>query len=393
MDLLIKGKLPDNHVFYIGLPSGNLIAGGISPLPIELSAKRLKEKSMQENHKFDLSLIKNLPDAIHHPIAVFNSKTQNKTKVVLTELKGNNANFLVILRLRTGINNIKVNDIKSIYPKTDINGLFSWITNRFMVWADKTKILSFISAQSTSLIGGGKRTKDYVTKLIQNFENGNTPLNGVKTPENNFGFTTLGQIKKPKTYKLKGDIGAFLGEYERQNYSIVLRGDKGAGKSRLLFQIINAFASKGLKTAFLSLEMAAASSVTNRYKTEYINPVNLKKIDISDQSVNYSELNAICKLYDVVAIDSWTKLKGMEQADFDRLQKENPQTIIIAIFQSTTGKVTRGGNMPEFDAGCVIHVHKGGIAECEKNRYATTDKKFNVFQKRIVEPEPAEMEV
>ena len=203
------------------------------------------------------------------------------------------------------------------------------------------------------------------------------------TNKNPFGLQPLGNTKKGKTYRLNGNLGKFLGEYDRNNYTVVIRGDKGAGKSRLLYQLINAFAAKQLNVAFLSLEMALNSSITERYKQEYITKPNIKRVDITDQAPTYEDLNAICKSYDVVAIDSWTKLKSIEQNDFDRLQKENPQTIILCIFQSTTGKITRGGNMPEYDSGTVIQVNKGGLAECEKNRYAPTDIIYNVFNKTI----------
>lgn len=43
--------------------------------------------------------------------------------------------------------------------------------------------------------------------------------------------------------------------------------------------------------------------------------------------------------------------------------------------------------MPEYDAGTVIQVNKGGLAECEKNRYAPTDKIYDVFTKSL---EPTE---
>lgn len=184
---------------------------------------------------------------------------------------------------------------------------------------------------------------------------------------------------------MRGDIGRFLGEFDRVNYSIVLRGDKGAGKSRLLFQFVDAFASKSLRCALLSIEMSPESSVIHRYTNEYINLANRPGIQITGESQDYASLSAICKMFDVVAIDSWTKLKGVSQDDFDRLQKENPSTIIISIFQSTTGKVTRGGNMPEFDAGTVIHVHEGGVAECEKNRYSGDNLKYNVFNQKLIE--------
>lgn len=199
------------------------------------------------------------------------------------------------------------------------------------------------------------------------------------------GFVPFTQKSDVKTERLKGDLGKFIGAFDRNQFSIVLRGDKGAGKSRLLYQLINAFAAKGLKVGFYSLEMGTQSSVTQRYKAEYLKRNNLLRIDINTDSPDYVQLSAACKQYDVVAIDSWTKLKDVRQNDFDRLQKENPNTVIVAVFQSTTGKVTRGGNMPEYDGGIVIHVKTGGIAECEKNRYAATDKEYSVFEQKLIE--------
>lgn len=199
-----------------------------------------------------------------------------------------------------------------------------------------------------------------------------------------FGFTSLNEPqKKVKTYRLNGDLGELLGEFDRTCYTIALRGDKGAGKSRLLYQIINAFASKNFSCGILSAEMDKNALISHRYRDEYINKKNLNKVDITSKSFTYDEINQICKLFDVVAIDSWTKMQGLTQVDLDRLQKENPQTIIVSIFQSTTGKVARGGNMVEYDCGTVIHVHEGGKAICEKNRYTPTDKIYNVFTQKL----------
>jgi antirestriction protein ArdC len=205
-----------------------------------------------------------------------------------------------------------------------------------------------------------------------------------------FGFRNIGKVEKSTAIKLSGELGEFLGGYERKQYSIALRGDKGAGKTRLVYQLLDLFASQGLKCAFMSLEMPVSSSITSNYLKEYIKPENRKRIDISDETANYFYLDGVCKMYDVVVIDSWTKLKGVSQDDFDRLQKDNPQTIIIAIFQATTGRVTRGGNMPEYDAAVVIHVHKGGVAVCEKNRYTATDTEYLVFEQKLRVEEPTE---
>lgn len=199
-----------------------------------------------------------------------------------------------------------------------------------------------------------------------------------------FGFKSLNSPSgKIKTYHLSGDLGEFLGEFDRNQYTIALRGEKGAGKSRLLYQLVNAFASKKFSCAIISAESSPDSLVAIRYKNEYIKESNLDRIEITGNKFDFDSLNQICKAFDVVALDSWTKMESLIQTDFDRLQKENPETIIVSIFQSTTGKVVRGGNQPEYDCGTVIQVNPGGKAVCEKNRYAPTDCTYNVFEQKI----------
>lgn len=315
-----------------------------------------------------------------------------------------------------------VNSILSIFPKDNYKGLNFAIIND-LIWVDKTKMLRFIQDHETNFHVVGINTK-HLTKIIQNFENRKKDLNGSEplTPAKSFksnglngpkdahvlpeaapqqsnplaGFMPFNGInggRKVKTYKLAGDLSKLLGRYDRVCYTIALRGDKGAGKSRLLFQMVNAFANNKLKCAVVSCEMMINSSVVTGYRDQYLSPENREKVEVTGEALTYDELNQVCKHYDVVAIDSWTKLNrwaGLPQTDFDRLQKENPQTILIVVFQSTSGKVVRGGNRPEFDAGTVIHVHEGGRAMCEKNRYNATDVVYNVFKQKIESNEETE---
>ena len=79
---------------------------------------------MQGNHPFTLESVSNLLMAIQNPIAVFDSRTNKKSKVLLTELQYNGNNFVVALRLRNkgeGID-LEVNSIQSLYPKDRVGG-------------------------------------------------------------------------------------------------------------------------------------------------------------------------------------------------------------------------------------------------------------------------------
>ena len=129
----IKGELPQGHVYQLGRSSKVLQSAGIPNLPIELASSRLSDKSMQENHPFDLKEVKNLPEAIQNPITVFDSKTQAGSKVIMTELTDSKGNHFVVA-MRTNVpkgrnreKTIQVNSIRSIYPKDNVRDIVNWI--------------------------------------------------------------------------------------------------------------------------------------------------------------------------------------------------------------------------------------------------------------------------
>ncbi|HZK03876.1 MAG TPA: hypothetical protein VFC94_05655 [Bacteroidaceae bacterium] len=195
---LIDGTLPHGHIFQLGNPTRILQSAGIPNLPIELSADRLKNKSQQQNHPFELADVTNLPSAIQNPIAVFESTKKDGTKVLLTELtdsKGNN--YVVAVRVQKSANarnlQVEVNSVRSLYPKDHAQGILDWINSKdnLLVYADKEKALNFIQSQSTNLIAARAETKglentdskqqynsaevessiNAATNIIQNFEN------------------------------------------------------------------------------------------------------------------------------------------------------------------------------------------------------------------------------
>ena len=202
----IDGTLPKGHIYELGNPSDILLSAGIPDLPIELSAERLLRKSEQEGHLFDLSEIKNLPDAIQNPLAIFDSTKLDGSKVILTELQHKGSNYVVVMRVQfkgRGRHNIQINDIKSIYPKDHVTGVLDWITSQdnLLRYVDKEKTSNYISVQSTNLIGNGNTVRgngrhskqrynsaevrklfNRATKIINDFENP-TLLEGEKSAE------------------------------------------------------------------------------------------------------------------------------------------------------------------------------------------------------------------
>lgn len=178
----IDGTLPKNHIYFLGMPSEPLFLAGLQPLPVELSAKRLGDKSSTDYksvHPFDLSEVKNLPQAIANPIAVFESETDPDRTVILTELKSKNKNFLVIVGISQGGGRHynTVNSIISLYPKEEIR-VAKWIDSinqkeigrNLILWIDKEKASKWLANHSSNVNAVGLSPKR-IAKVIQNFVN------------------------------------------------------------------------------------------------------------------------------------------------------------------------------------------------------------------------------
>ncbi|MCL2100536.1 MAG: hypothetical protein FWH22_02345, partial [Fibromonadales bacterium] len=108
----VDGSLPKGHIYRLGYPGEILREAGLLDLPIELSAERIAVKASQNyrrKHPFDLLDIKDLPNAINDPIAIFNStKPNDNSKMILTELKHDGNNFIVAIKTYTDKHNRKV---------------------------------------------------------------------------------------------------------------------------------------------------------------------------------------------------------------------------------------------------------------------------------------------
>ena len=122
----IDGKLPANHIYNIGMSSNILLSTGFPNVPIELVASRLVDKSMQENHPFELKEVENFPASIHNPLAVFRSATHVGSFVILTELKHGGRSFVTAIEANKQVGKLIVNSIRSVHYRTGLN-IVNWI--------------------------------------------------------------------------------------------------------------------------------------------------------------------------------------------------------------------------------------------------------------------------
>lgn len=165
----IDGTLPKGHIYDLGMPSDTLLNAGLPNLPIEMAASRLSDKSMQENHPFDLSEIRNLPKAIQSPMAIFRSATRLGSFVVMTEIEHHGRNFVVAIQANRRKGRIEVNSIRSVYPKNN-NQIANWVTEGLLEYADKKRMVEWLSKQRSNS-ADVRKLFNHATNIIQNFDN------------------------------------------------------------------------------------------------------------------------------------------------------------------------------------------------------------------------------
>ena len=124
----INGTLPRGHVYQLGMPSAILQSADIPNLPIELVASRLSDKSMQENHPFELEEVADLPRAIQQPLAIFRSATHVGSNVILTNIKHDHKNYVVAIETNKRLGKIQVNSIRNVHYRNNMN-IVGWIND------------------------------------------------------------------------------------------------------------------------------------------------------------------------------------------------------------------------------------------------------------------------
>lgn len=166
----VKGELPKGHVYKLGMPGDILRSAGLPDLPIELSSTRLNEKSKQDNHPFDLSEVKNLPDAIQNPLAVFRSATRIGSFVVMTEVEHDEKNFVVAIEADRAKGHIRINDIRSIHYRSSNTHFASWLTEGLAEYIDKKRMAEWLSKQRYNS-AEVRKLFNHAAKVIKDFEN------------------------------------------------------------------------------------------------------------------------------------------------------------------------------------------------------------------------------
>ena len=112
-----------------------------------------------------------MPDHLAEPIAIFQSKTRNDCKVILTEMEDKGINMVVVIELKKLCGKQEVNSVRSVYPKDNVLDVLQWIAEyELLEYVNKEKILNWFCKQQSNSADVTKLIKD-CTKVIEKCKN------------------------------------------------------------------------------------------------------------------------------------------------------------------------------------------------------------------------------
>lgn len=158
----------DSTVLWLGSPSAVLRSAGVGDSPIKLHGNKVVKK--MKKHGFALEEIRNLPEAVADPIAVFRNKDRQGNRAILTELRTKNGCFLVTIDLGSGPE-ANLNVVSSVFGKAD-NSVLNWLEQGYATYINKEKALAFLDNHPAPIAGNAANAElSLVAKVIKNFAN------------------------------------------------------------------------------------------------------------------------------------------------------------------------------------------------------------------------------
>lgn len=192
----------DNIVLDLGNPSEILLSAGIEDKPMKLYGNKVIKK--MKKHGFKLEELRNLPEAVANPIAVFEGSVPN-SHAILTELKTNGKNILATISIGKG-SDIDFNIITSAYGK-DGGNIQKWINEGKGLYFNKEKALDYLRIPAP--IAGAQDSQGLfdIANIVKEFENPTIPNKNEAVEKRIQQETeeTLYRLKSPVKVDVSGD--------------------------------------------------------------------------------------------------------------------------------------------------------------------------------------------
>lgn len=169
----------DKVVLSLGSPSAILRSAGVADKPMKLYGNKVMKKVRK--HGFSVSELRNLPEAVANPIAVFDNLGREGNRSILTELRTEQGNFLVTIDLGKGETDVDFNIVSSVFGKSSDN-IIDWIETGKATYINKRKALNYLHHSALHAVTLDKTRLSSAAKVIKEFEN---PRGGTKSYRGN----------------------------------------------------------------------------------------------------------------------------------------------------------------------------------------------------------------
>ena len=158
----------DKVALSLGRPSAVLRSAGVDDKPMKLYGNKVMKK--MRKHGFTLDELRDLPNAVADPIAVFDNYGKEGNRSILTELRTKNGNFLVTIDLGKGNNDIDFNIVSSVFGKGEDN-VVDWINRGLATYIDKEKALNYLHHSALRAVTSDNTRLSSAAKVVESFEN------------------------------------------------------------------------------------------------------------------------------------------------------------------------------------------------------------------------------
>jgi N12 class adenine-specific DNA methylase len=159
LDDLQAGKFDRSQSLQVGPTPKVLLAVGADQLPIVM-APAIVDKVTSGNpgeHAVTMDVLRNIPEQLRDPIAVFQSTQHGDGLTVMTELREGDKTIIVAIHLNRRESRHEVNSIRSIYGKENDWTFANWARDGLLLYVNKQKSRSWSQSRGVQFPKEGAR--------------------------------------------------------------------------------------------------------------------------------------------------------------------------------------------------------------------------------------------
>lgn len=162
-DAMDGKKLSPAHIA-VGTPSPQLQEAGVADHPMRTTAAVIAKAHF--DHGVTKAALKELPDLLDNPVAVFDSDTVKGSYVVVTSKFLRDRPLLVIVSPEQTQGGVEFNFVPTLYPKDRVQAIEGWIKNGLLRWVDQKQSPQWFGSAGLQLPSEYRPTKGSQEEIV-----------------------------------------------------------------------------------------------------------------------------------------------------------------------------------------------------------------------------------